>query len=204
MKWTHIAVDEVAKRSGIDRADIVRKLDEWNELGAIQLQKSQVDNVYRLEKPLSTTPSDIEAIIKDLDASMETKEQQNIDRTKALIDLVTAKRCFARSLASYFGEPEDSDMAEECGHCTWCETHEQVVMPNEPPQPPDPAKVRKILDVIPFRDDPRFLAKIAFGVKSPRISKEKIVGTGVFESMNVCDFSELLRIFTKECARARS
>jgi hypothetical protein len=137
-------------------------------------------------------------IIKQLDDSMGSTERMNLDRTKSLIDLITDKQCFSRALASYFGEI-NSSAPRECGHCTWCETKTQVVLPNEPPQPPDPAKVKQVLDKISVRDDPRFLAKVAFGIKSPRATDLKVYNTGVFESMNVCDFMELLQVFTKAC-----
>ncbi|KAF2877279.1 P-loop containing nucleoside triphosphate hydrolase protein [Massariosphaeria phaeospora] len=199
-KWTQVSLDDVATSTGIARMDLVRKMDEWNERGAIELEKRGVLNTYRLEKPLPSDQEEIDIMIKELDAGMAEKERQDLERTTALIDLVTDKKCFSRSLAEYFGE-SGVDMPNECGHCTWCETHEQVVLPDEPPQPPDPEKIKRILSVVKVRDDPRLLAKIAFGIKSPRIGAMKIYNTGVFESMNVCDFMELVRIFTEECAR---
>ncbi|KAF1960840.1 ATP-dependent DNA helicase [Byssothecium circinans] len=201
-KWTVVTIDDVANSLGVPRNDIVRKLDEWNERGFIHLEKSRVENLYRLARPLPTTPAAIDQVIRDLDEIMEAKENQDLNRTQAIVKLITDKKCYARALADYFGEPEGSSMARECGHCTWCETHVQVLLPNEPPQPPDPPKVKAILEKIAARDDPRFLAKIAFGVRSPRITAEKIVQMDVFESMNVCDFPELLRVFTEECAKA--
>jgi superfamily II DNA helicase RecQ len=33
-KWTHIAVDDLANTSKLERADLVRKLNQWNEQGA--------------------------------------------------------------------------------------------------------------------------------------------------------------------------
>lgn len=200
-KWTYIALDQLSDTSGIPRADLVRKIDEWNERGYIQLEKKGVQSIFRLERPLPIAQEEIDGMIKQLDASMEAKEKQDLERTKALIDLITDKECFSRALATYFGETSDG-MPEECGHCTWCETHEQAFLPDEPPQPPDPAKVRKLLDRVQVRDDPRFLAKVAFGIRSPRMGEMKIYSSGVFESMNVCDFTELLKIFTEECSRA--
>ena len=197
-KWTHVAIDELAKTSGIDRADLVRTLNRWNEQGAIELKCEGVQNIFRLERPLPSSQREIDDIVRQLDNSMGATEHLNIARTKALIDLITDKQCFSRALAAYFGETAGG-MPEECGHCTWCETHIQVVLPNEPPQPPDPVKVQKVLDKIDVRDDPRFLAKVAFGIKSPRGTLLKVQASGVFESMNVCDFLELLEVFTKAC-----
>jgi superfamily II DNA helicase RecQ len=198
-KWIHLALDDLANSTGIPRADLVRKLDEWNERGAIELKKEGVQNIYRLERPLPSTPEEIDKIVKQLDETMEKTEQQNLARTKALINLITDNRCLSRSLADYFGE--SSDISEECGHCTWCETHMQVVLPNEPPQPPDPAKIQQVLKAVSVRDDPRFLAKLAFGIKSPRMTALKVDKTPAFESMNVCDFPELLSVFTEACEK---
>lgn len=197
-KWTHVALDDLAKSTGILRVDLVRKMDEWNERGLIRLEKEGVQHIFRLERTLPSSPQEINNIIMELDHNMESTEQQNLARTQALVHLITAKRCFSRAIAGYFGE--DGGESNDCGHCTWCETHVQVVLPNEPAQAPDQVKVQKILDKVMVRDDPRFLAKVAFGIKSPRITALKVLQTGVFESMNVCEFPELLRLFTKACA----
>ena len=196
--WTYVPVDAIETSSGLPREDLVRKIEQWNERGLLTLQPTGVQQVYRLEKPLPASKREIDAIVEELDAAMEAQEKQNLDRTKALIDLITDKKCFSRALATYFGE-ESGGMPDECGHCTWCETHEQVVLPNEPPQAPDPVLVKRILEQVGARDDPRYLAKIAFGIKSPRMMQEGVLKKDVFESMNVCDFEELVRIFTKAC-----
>jgi superfamily II DNA helicase RecQ len=197
-RWTYIAVDDLAKTSRLERADIVRKLDQWNEQGAIELKKEGVRTSFRLERPLPSSAAEIDDIIKQVDDNMGATEQMNLARTKALIDLVTDAKCFSHALAGYFGET-GNNAPDNCGHCTWCETRTQVLLPDEPPQPPDPVKVKMILNKISVRDDPRFLAKVAFGIKSPRATDLKVYNTGVFESMNVCDFTELLRVFTEAC-----
>lgn len=202
--WTHVAVDDLAKASKIERADIVRKLNQWNEQGAIELKTEGVQNSFRLARPLPSTIEEINDIIKQVDESMGSTEEMNLSRTKALINLITDKRCYSRALAEYFGESGSSapKAPKACGHCSWCETQKQVILPNEPPQPPDPAKVKKVLDKIDVRDDPRFLAKVAFGIKSPRGTALKVYNSGVFESMDVCDFMELLDIFSTACDTA--
>lgn len=159
--------------------------------------------MFRLERTLPSSPREIEDIIRQLDESMASTERSNLARTKSLLKLITAKRCYSRAIADYFGGSSDG-VPNECGHCTYCETHEQVVLPNEPPQPPDPVKLQKLLDKVTVRDDPRFLAKIAFGIRSPRVTALKIFQTGVFESMNVCDFDALLKIFTEACTEGRT
>ncbi|KAF2119953.1 P-loop containing nucleoside triphosphate hydrolase protein [Lophiotrema nucula] len=200
-KWTRLNLQDVCTTSGLPRSELVRKIDQWNETGAIKLEKTGVLNLYRLERKLPTTKQELDDIIQQLDQEMGTKEDQDIARTKAVIELITDKKCFSRALAEYFGEATDS-MPEECGHCTWCETHEQVVLADEPPQAPDPTKVQRVLAQCPVRDDSRFLAKVAFGIKSPRVTSMGMHKKPIFESMNVCDFMELVRIFTQECKKS--
>ncbi|RMZ73394.1 family atp-dependent dna helicase [Pyrenophora seminiperda CCB06] len=202
-KNTYVALEDLAEASRIPRTDLVRKMDEWNECGAIELKREGVQNVYRLERPLPSTPKEIDDIIHKLDQCCADMEKQNLSRTKALLDLITSERCFARSIEAYFGEATLQKEEKGCGHCTWCETQKRVVMPDEPPQAPDPAKVKSVLDIIPARDDPRYLAKLAFGIKSPRMAAEGVYKTKAFESMNVCDFPELLKVFTGACEREK-
>jgi superfamily II DNA/RNA helicase len=197
-KWTHIAVDDLASTSQLERSDLVRKLNQWNEQGAIELKTEGVRNIFRLERFLPSSAKEIDDIIHQLDESMGATENMNLARTKALINLITEPKCFSRALAVYF-DKTGNGAPNECGHCTWCETQAQVLLPNEPPQPPDSAKVQHVLDKISVRDDPRFLAKVAFGIKSPRATALKVYSTDVFESMNVCNFEELLKVFEAAC-----
>lgn len=73
------------------------------------------------------------------------------------------------------------------------------MLPAEQPRPPNSKKVDKILQKVQVRDDARFLAKIAFGIQSPSMEATKISRKGVFDTMNDCDFKELLGVFEKAC-----
>lgn len=57
-----------------------------------------------------------------------------------------------------------------------------------PPAMPDPALRDAVLTACSARDDPRFLARIAFGIVSPRVMPMRLGRDPVFGSMNVCDF----------------
>lgn len=46
------------------------------------------------------------------------------------------------------------------------------------------------------RDDPRFLAKVGFGMSSPRVMIEKMGNHAVFGSMDVCSFEVCTVFFT--------
>lgn len=68
---------------------------------------------------------------------------------------------------------------------------------------PDPNKIRAILNACPERDDPRLLARMAFGITSPRLTIGKWSTTNpYFGSMVEVDFTTLVNVFAKECEKA--
>jgi hypothetical protein len=187
VKFWHVDVDAAGNRPGVVRADIIRKLNDWNESDVILLKTSGIEHVYRLLCKLPSTSEEIGEIVKKLYVNMQAREQQDLQRTKDVISLVTSRSCFSRGVCAYFGDSSHS-MPVECGHCTWCETHVQVVLPKMPPARPDSAQLNAVLEACSARDDPRFLARIAFGITSPRATAMKLGKHPVFGSMNVCDF----------------
>jgi len=70
-------VDDAALYSGIDCRSFVRKIDDGNERGAIEV----VQGRYCLEKPLQMTQ--IDDMIKHLDTEMEYKEVQALQRSSS-------------------------------------------------------------------------------------------------------------------------
>ena len=118
---------------------------------------------------------------------MHKREQQDLQRTKDVIALVTARSCISRGLAKYFGDNSEG-LPSECGHCSWCETHTPVVVSPREIVSEERAAIGRVLDAVPERDDPRFLARIAFGIKSPRITALKYANQTFFGSLQQHDF----------------
>ncbi|ORY01114.1 P-loop containing nucleoside triphosphate hydrolase protein [Clohesyomyces aquaticus] len=197
-KWYTLDLDVASLQGGIVRADLIRKLNQWNDSGIVVMKASGVQNVYKVLKELPTTDAQIDDITRKLYTQMLDREKQALERTKQVVGLVTEKQCFSRALAAYFGDGSDG-LSEECGHCTWCETHVQVQLPNVKPAPPNPGSVDAIMKACPIRDDPRLLARIGFGITSPRIMALGLKKSGVWESMNVCDFPTLVGAFATRC-----
>ncbi|KAG9245187.1 ATP-dependent DNA helicase-like protein recQ [Calycina marina] len=194
----HIEVDSAAVASGIPRTDIIRKLNDLNEGGHITLSPSGVYNVYKIAKALPPNKAEVEKLVSSIYSVMVIREQSSMDRTDDMLNLISGKACFSRALAQHFGD-ELPDKKEICGHCTWCLTHEAVVPKIPEKSPFDMARFKAILKAVHDRDDPRLLAKIAFGISSPRITKLKLGRSPLFGSINDHDFESLLRAFTKEC-----
>ena len=190
-RWTHIDVDSAARSGGFSRADAVRKLQEWHDTGAIELQPSGVVNRFRILKEFPQGEKAKETVVNLVYAQIEAREKSDMDRVQGVIDLITSNSCLTRGLARHFGD-EGSIPEEGCGHCSFCLTHTKIkFIPGDKQQRKgrvDEQKIKAILSATKVRDDARFLARIAFGISSPRVTAEKLGKHAVFGSMDDCNF----------------
>lgn len=186
-KFHHVDVNGIVVRTGIHRVDVVRRLNEMHDTGLIELKAGGVERKYRILRPLPRSDEDIETLVDDLHADLSRRESDALRRTKQVEDLITGDKCLALALAQHFGMGLP-DGKPKCGHCTHCLTGKRVVMPPKPPKQVDLAGIKRILDACHVRDDPRFLARIAFGIKSPRVTRLKMDKQAVFMSLADHDF----------------
>lgn len=190
-KWTHIDVDDAANGGGFSRADAVRKLQEWHNNGAIELQPSGVVNRFRILKDFPQGEAAKYDIIRAIYAQIEAREKSDMDRVRGVIDLITSSSCLARGLAKHFGD-EESIPGGGCGHCSFCITKTPIkYIRGDKEQRKgriDEAKIKEVLSATKVRDDARFLARVAFGISSPRVTAEKLGKHPVFGSMDDCNF----------------
>ena len=108
----------------------------------------------------------------------------------------------AQGLASYFGD-DDAVPDGMCGQCTFCLTGTGVEFAPIAQSVPDPGRIKEILSACPERDDPRLLARMAFGITSPRLTYGKwSTSHPLFGSMVDTDFNALVAAFDAECKKA--
>lgn len=186
VKYYNFDMDSALK-DGHRRTDLIRKLDSWHAQGIILLKTMGVLNRYRVMNPLPTSDEDIEALAADLFADMQSREQDALDRISQMVDLVTGEKCFALALAEHFGMGLP-DGRNSCGHCTYCVTGKPAELPAKQTPEVDIEGIKKVLSVCPH-DDARLLARVAFGIKSPRISQLKLDKTAAFMSLADHEFS---------------
>jgi hypothetical protein len=108
----------------------------------------------------------------------------------------------AHNLAKYFGD-DDAVPFGMCGSCTFCKMGQSVEFIPEKTTTVDPNQIHAILRACPERDDPRLLARMAFGITSPRLTINKwSTSHALFGSMDSVDFSALVQAFEIECKMA--
>ncbi|KAF5012309.1 hypothetical protein FDECE_1618 [Fusarium decemcellulare] len=198
-KYHSIDPSAVATSTGLRRADFVKLLGELNDHGAIVLTVSGVEQKYKILSKLPKTDVEIDDLTDKLYANLKLREKQALERMNQVVDLITASKCFALSIAEHFGMGLPGGKTQ-CGHCTFCFSKRAVELPPSPPKVMDQSKIRKVLAATDVRDDARFLARVAFGIKSPRVTKLKLDKNGqVFMSMADHDFEMILKEFKKAC-----
>ena len=167
----------------------MRKIQQWNDSGAIELKPSGVVARFRIVNKFPQDGESKNKLINDIYAQIEAREKEDMARVEAVIDLVTSKKCLSRELASHFGD-ESSVPNHGCGHCQTCLGKGRIFFHGlrDCKGRVDPKKTKAILSACLVRDDPRFLARVAFGISSPRVTSEKLGKHRVFGSMDDCDF----------------
>jgi len=185
---------------GLNRFDVTKKLEDWHDDQIIELTVGGVLNCYRVQQQLSDTPEVVNRIVDDLYRLMLEREQQALSRSGEILDLITSSQCYSKALAQHFGD-DLPDKKAECGHCSYCMTHKQVTKPNIPTVQFNQAAFDAILAKIGDRTDPRFLARVAFGISSPRITALKLKRErgSIFGSMDNHEFMTILEAFEKVC-----
>ena len=107
----------------------------------------------------------------------------------------------AQGLAAYFGD-EDAVPGGMCGQCSFCTSGAGVEFSPIAQGVPDAARIQEILDACPERDDPRLLARMAFGITSPRLTAGKwSTSHPLFGSMVDADFDALVAAFDAACTK---
>ncbi|ORY61587.1 ATP-dependent DNA helicase recQ [Pseudomassariella vexata] len=192
-KWYRVDVIAMLAETGLLRADVIRLLHKWNDTGIILLKTAGVEHRYRILRPLPRTDAQIERIVESLHADMEAREEDALARTQHVAHLITASKCYSLALAEHFGMGLP-DGKRACGHCTYCLTKQPVVLPPNPPVAVDLAGIKNVLQSCRVRDDPRFLARVAFGIKSPRIIQLKLDKYPVFGSLADHEFKVRIHV----------
>ncbi|GLB36075.1 putative ATP-dependent DNA helicase [Lyophyllum shimeji] len=190
-----------ASAAGLDRTELAKQITAW-ELGLIDCKGSQVRARYAVLKPLPKETEEIKKLAKDLHDRMLKREEEGIEKIRQVIEFAIDDDCLAHNLAKYFGD-EHAVPNDMCGRCTFCMTGEATEFLGRIAMPLNPAQIQAILHACPERDDPRLLARMAFGITSPRLTANKwSTSHPLFASMVSTDFNALVAAFDEECRKA--
>ncbi|GAA6056078.1 hypothetical protein JCM3770_001956 [Rhodotorula araucariae] len=196
--WTTIDVVPAAEDADIPRADLIRCISRWELNGLCEVKVGGVRNRYFVLKELPQLDEDIEELAGQLYQQLHDREEADVRRLRSVVDFVRGGKCYAQELAVYFGD-EHSVPNGECGNCSFCTTRSKIPFELKFDAPFSDKQIAFVMGVCGVRDDPRFLARLAFGVSSPRITTLGLSKHDVFGCCDTCDFTKLLERFEAEC-----
>ncbi|CAI6091284.1 unnamed protein product [Clonostachys chloroleuca] len=197
-KYYGIDLKAATNATGASRNDIVRLLNDLSNSGVIQLTVGGVEQKYKVLSRLPHTATEIDNLVGKVYQDLEKREKQALDRVQGVLDFLASPTCFARFIAEHFGMSLP-DGKKSCGHCTPCYTGTSMHLPTPKPKTVDEKQIRAVLAATKIRDDPLFLARVAFGISSPRATKSKLSKHPIFGSMADDNFEMILKEFEKAC-----
>ncbi|KAJ3475961.1 hypothetical protein NLI96_g11481 [Meripilus lineatus] len=186
--------------SNIERSMLAKKIVDWELAGLIITKPSQVRYRYQVVEPLPKDPTNIGNLANLMHQRMLEREDKEIKKIKKVIDFATGRQCLAAALALYYGD-DNAVPGGACGICTVCLSGSAVAFYPTADAVPDPFLVQTILEVCHVRDDPRLLARMAFGITSPRLTDNGWTKNHLFGCMPSVDFNALVLAFDSECKK---
>lgn len=181
--------------TGFDFSQVVSRLKELADCGHIKLLTREWMSTARILQHPSPKcrKNNVEFIGEMLHQLGQRKLESWAQSRREVVELFTKDRCTSVGLAEYFGT-ELPGGQNRCGRCDWCLTGQPLVLHSEHNEEEiDPGKVRAVLETIPDRDHPRFLARVAAGHHSSRVVHLKLYKSPVFRSMQHVKFDVSLR-----------
>ncbi len=195
--WFHIELDETAAAINCPRDRIVRALDYLGEQALLEVRAEGVRNRFTMLR----RPDDIERLTDTLFQNALEREAREVGRIGQVLELATHNGCQMAHLAAHFGE----ELRRSCGHCSWCMNGHQPagyatrVYPYAPLEPAaiDEALWGQMLDVWHAQDEPindaRALARFAYGITSPRLTRSGLSRHPLFGCLAHIRFGDVLR-----------
>lgn len=179
--WYSLNTEALFKTVGSDdiqvRTRALTALEFCQERGWLQLESKQMTDVYRVNEQALNVPE----LADELYQHFLQKQQSEIGRIHAMLDLFRQPKCLSRQLAAYFAQP----LAQDCGHCSVCRG--QFVAWNDAPAtvlcPPDLPALCQQLDqqvtaTFGCAASDELLTRYFCGIHVPWLSKVKARSLG--------------------------
>ena len=135
---------------------------------------------------------DVESLADELYERALVREQAELDRLAAVIDLAASDGCQVQALSRHFSDPEPAD---PCGHCEHClagpieikEIGEALIDPSTW------ASALQLQAKEPNLADPRVLARFLCGIRSPLLTRSKLTKHPLFGCCEAVPFGQVMR-----------
>ncbi|GGK59037.1 RecQ family ATP-dependent DNA helicase [Amphritea balenae] len=139
--WGSLSFDALQKAYNCDRKRIVAALDYLQEQQLIELETKKITEVFQVDQALLAD----EGLGQKLYDYFAEKEQKEVRRIASLVNFFELDSCLSRNLSLYF---DDSQTAQDCGHCSVCRGQPAKLAYSTTPQWPDNEQIKSDLNVL--------------------------------------------------------
>lgn len=184
--WFSIDLEDTARRLQTTRDRLVKAFGYLEETGDLTLKATGLRQGYRMKQ----RPQDAAALKRMLVERFQTREQNDLDRMRQVMELVNSPGCIVRRLLMYFGE----DLGRDCGHCGPCAGESTGAITRRTKAPAlNIAVLAELRRQHPKAlATPRQVARFLCGLTSPLLTQSKLSKHPLFASQADAPFHEIL------------
>ncbi|KAK4700017.1 hypothetical protein P7C70_g6238, partial [Phenoliferia sp. Uapishka_3] len=176
--WYNLAMVDTDEHRDI----VAKKISEWELKGLCEMKVAGVQHRYwPTSKPFPATKEEINNLALQLFQNLSDREEADVERLQAIAAYVGGAECLSSKL--------------------FCTTGYRLHFPSGIAQPVNEFDVQNVLKICGVRDDARFLARVALGIRSPRVTALGLEKTRAWEACQGQSFGDLVHRFTVECER---
>lgn len=189
--WGVLDIDALLSQQQVNRQRVIAALEYLQGQGAIELQSSQMTDVYQVNAQRLAQPS----LVDELYQYFADKELKEIKRIASLVRFFELDSCLTSNLARYF---DDHNAPAACGHCSVCKGHTARLAYSQPPVWPNNEQLgddlmaltehlqKKTKQTISIASYTRFLAGISVPAFA-RFRVKQVRGFGRCEQLRYSD-----------------
>ena len=116
--WSTVNFERLQQIYPNERERALKALDYLHEKNCIELQSTQMTQVYQVNLMNLNSAIDIEKLSTQLYQRFSEKEHSEIQRIEQLLAFFTSENCLSKQLSEYFA---DHQLQNGCGHCSVCQ-----------------------------------------------------------------------------------
>lgn len=167
--WMTLDMDVICGQNSQQRDRIVKALGYLEEKGDLIVQVAGVRQGYRRLR----IPEAMDVFLATLNQRFQTREINDIERIRKVMQLARQGGCVTRHLLQYFGEDR-----EDCGHCNRCKGATPCpTLDAHPPrmEPSDREAIQRLMNEgHESIQTARQLARFLCGISSPATTRTKL------------------------------
>ena len=196
--WYTLDFENLQNFYDTDRSRVVTALEYFQEKGWLLLESKQMTDIYAV----LNDRFDVETLSDELYERFAQKEQSEIDRINAMLELFQSNTCLSLQLAHYFA---DEKLQQPCGHCSVCRGHYKPWPQKRPLEPLSTSMLQTVTEPLreammhKFATEPSIdlLCRYLCGITTPHLTKIKAKSLGSFGRFEAYAYADVKKELIK-------